>query len=271
MDHMKLIPPRRVGLVVCLFASIGLWAIGISKEPSSPSPVMVAMKNEAVYTRRILRGSSPAELQYVIFNDANIDLKVIPQNLPREASTINDVARTSGAIAVINGGYFNAGSDFSPCGLEIGNGKRSGSLETPSPLGGALVIRNGKADIVWDAEFKDGEDVTQYVHCGPWIISDGKTLPEPQKSQQSSVAWRTFIATDRKGTWLFGICSPISLSVLSDLLLDPQITTGIKIDRALNLDGGPSSGIWWRDSKGMGHSNEPHWPVRNFIAAVPRP
>jgi exopolysaccharide biosynthesis protein len=231
---------------------------------------MVAMKNEAVYVRRILRGPSPVELQYVVFNDTKVDLKVIPQVSQRDALTITRIAKKSGAIAVINGGYFNAGGDFGPCGLEIGDGKRSGSLETPSPLGGALIVRDGKADLVWDPDFKDGDDITQYVHCSPWFVSDGKPLPDPQKSQQVSRAWRTFIATDRKGGWLIGISSPISLSELSELLIDPEITSGLKVDRALNLDGGPSSGLWWGDAKGAEHSNDPGWPVRNFIAAVPR-
>jgi hypothetical protein len=44
----------------------------------------------------------------------------------------------------------------------------------------------------------------------------------------------------------------------------------MKVKRALNLDGGPSTGLWCRSTDGREHFKKPGWAVRNAIMLVPR-
>ena len=44
----------------------------------------------------------------------------------------------------------------------------------------------------------------------------------------------------------------------------------MKVNRALNLDGGPSTGLWCRSESGAIQFEKPGWAVRNAIVIVPR-
>lgn len=44
----------------------------------------------------------------------------------------------------------------------------------------------------------------------------------------------------------------------------------MKVQRALNLDGGPSTGLWSRHQDGRELHEKPGWAVRNAIIVVPR-
>ena len=78
------------------------------------------------------------------------------------------------------------------------------------------------------------------------------------------------MATDGQGRWLIGTASEVSLLELAQLLAAPDFLSKFRVDRALNLDGGPSTGIWIRDADGAEHPYPPRWPVRNYIAVIPR-
>ena len=58
---------------------------------------------------------------------------------------------------------------------------------------------------------------------------------------------------------------------LGEILADPNFSPGRKIHRALNLDGGTSSGFYVdRGSAAEAINVEPFKRVRNFIGVVPR-
>ena len=61
---------------------------------------------------------------------------------------------------------------------------------------------------------------------------------------------RTFVLTDCAGRWAIGLCDSVTLRGLSDLLAAKGIITELHVERALNLDGGSSSGLWLHTSDG---------------------
>ena len=82
-------------------------------------------------------------------------------------------------------------------------------------------------------------------------------------------AARTFIATDGGHWWAIGVVRSTSLFELGRLLAAPELIPGLRIRRALNLDGGRSSALYARLSDGT-EITEPGWStVRNYVAIVP--
>jgi exopolysaccharide biosynthesis protein len=131
-------------------------------------------------------------------------------------------------------------------------------------------VKNGKAAIVWDDEFRDDPNLKEYIHCSPWLVKEGIPWPQPKKGQEDPKNARTFILTDMKGHWAVGIAKRVGLSELAHLLVSPNIITEFTVKRALNLDGGPSSGMWLRKEDGSVNYTKPGWAVRNGIAIIPR-
>jgi hypothetical protein len=80
---------------------------------------------------------------------------------------------------------------------------------------------------------------------------------------------RTFVLTDCAGKWALGLCSHVSLRELSDLLSTKGIIIECQVERALNLDGGSSSGFWFRGPDGNEQYDREFATVRNFLAVVP--
>jgi hypothetical protein len=81
---------------------------------------------------------------------------------------------------------------------------------------------------------------------------------------------RTFVATDGKGKWMIGTCNRISLSGLARLLARGDVIPELRIETAMNLDGGPSSGLWSNDAKGQVFEFKEASKVKNVIALFAR-
>ena len=93
-------------------------------------------------------------------------------------------------------------------------------------------------------------------------------MPSPKEPEQRN--HRTFILTDTEGRWAIGICKRVGLLELAHILVTPGIINEMKVKRALNLDGGPSTGLWCRNETGAVQFEKPGWAVRNAIVVVPR-
>jgi len=55
------------------------------------------------------------------------------------------------------------------------------------------------------------------------------------------------------------------------MLASRRVVTELQIDRAMNLDGGPSSGLWCRDLNGTERYVKEGTKVRNIIGIFPHP
>jgi hypothetical protein len=81
---------------------------------------------------------------------------------------------------------------------------------------------------------------------------------------------RSFIATDGHFLWAIGTADACSLGGLAQALLTPGALPGLAPMRALNLDGGNSTALWFRSSSGK-ETSRPGWStVRNYLAVIPK-
>lgn len=240
-----------------------VWAQWQLISPSSPA----ALGHDAWHITKQVAGPTKVELQIIHFKTSECVLRVIDQPKKSTAVKMDEIAIRENAMAMCNGGYFSP-DDLSPSGLQIAGGRRSGVFQKGMPYGGGFVVRAGKPALYVDGEFTDTNDITELVQCCPMLVNDGKPLSEKGGGPQ---ARRTFLLTDNADHWALGIANRVGLRELADILTTSGVITEFKVMRALNLDGGPSTGLWWKDNQGVATYKKEMWPVKNLIIVTPRP
>ncbi|MGV3659813.1 MAG: phosphodiester glycosidase family protein [Prosthecobacter sp.] len=254
----------RILLVLLLLSLVGQaqpWRLESSSHAGS-------LGHGAGFVIKKLVGPAKAEMKLVIFDEKNCQMRVVANAERKSARSLQRIGHAEKALAVCNGGYFHAGGNFGPAGLEIADGRRTGTYEDQRFFG-ALIVRQGTGALVWDKEFQDSPDITQAVQCSPWLVSEGRVVPLTQQGPDPRNA-RTFILTDGEGRWAIGTCKNVGLLELAHILVTPGIISEMKVKRALNLDGGPSTGLWCRNEAGVDLFEVPGWAVRNAIVVAPR-
>jgi uncharacterized protein YigE (DUF2233 family) len=163
--------------------------------------------------------------------------------------------------AGVNGGYFTA--DFAPLGLRIIDGKITSRLSRGRLMSGVLAS-NGSVQILRLAEFALSKKWNAAIECGPFLIDHGQPVRSLEKLRS---ARRTFAAIGSAGRAALGYCPDATLAQLAQML-----TAGLgdfKIQRALNLDGGSSAGLYFKGARGLYlYPEQKH--VRDFVGIGPR-
>ncbi len=246
-----------------------------SQAPAKPSPAgnwtaisdfngQPLFGNASLIQYKIGREHHSFQVQVVAFDSRQFDLKVIDQ--PEDwagGSRITECMHGAAAIAGVNGGFFTP--EFKPMGLMIANGQRTGSWQTGPLLTGAVVVTS-QLQLLWNAEVNP-DAATELVQAGPRLVDAGQAVPKLDSRKRSN---RTFIANDGGNQWLIGTAHNISLSELAELLSTPGLMPAFTVNRALNLDGGRSTALYYRTNDGREHT-DPGWStVRNYIGIVPR-
>lgn len=165
-------------------------------------------------------------------------------------------------IAGVNGGYFD--EDFRPIGLRVINGATTSPLVRARLLSGVICASSQRVEIVRLSQFSPKKKYDAALECGPFLVDLGMRVRGLDNSRK---ARRTFAANGRGSDAALGISSDVSLAQLSEAL---TALPNFKIWRALNLDGGSSSGFWFRNNGGAAFSISEEKRVRDFIGVAPR-
>jgi len=203
-----------------------------------------------------------ASLELAIFSTKSFRLKVVDQN-DEPWSDLEDVMARGNFLAGVNGGYFDP--EHRPIGLLIVDGKMIAPLQKARLLSGVLSSTGKKVQISRVSEFSMSQKPDTAVECGPMILDSGRSV---HGLESTKGARRTFAAVGGDKAAL-GFCSDVTLADLSEILAIVSIPE-LKIQRALNLDGGSSSAFWFRRANGSPFSIAEMKPVRDFVAVVPR-
>jgi uncharacterized protein YigE (DUF2233 family) len=205
------------------------------------------------------------DFHIVRFDASQCTLRIVDQPDPTAPLSLGAVMPQVGAIAGVNGGFFDP--KFQPLGLMICSGKKTGSWQKSSLLGGVIQVKQGHTRILWRDEFQSSAGLSDLLQTGPRLVNNGAAITglEVRSSRP-----RSFVATDNAGHWVIGICHYISLGGLAQLLATPGTIPGLKVVRALNFDGGKSTGLWALPTTGPSIYEREITRVRNFVAVVPR-
>jgi Phosphodiester glycosidase len=208
-------------------------------------------------------GSERITVELAIFSTKSCTLRVFQNE--GGADGLGEAMRREDCVAGVNGGYFN--EEFAPIGLRIANGQMIVPLQRAGLITGVLVASSRGVQIVRSREFSRRAGVTAAVQCGPFLVDRGQSIGGLNDSRP---ARRTFAATTTGNRALIGVCSEVSLAELSKMLATTSFADDLKIERALNLDGGSSTGFWFARENGSAFSIPEQKPVRDFVGIVPK-
>ena len=183
--------------------------------------------------------------------DENLGFGLVDAGGSQASAFVSEQYDASTDLLIVNGGYFDG--LFRPVGYcQIGGEVLN--AEDSTKLSGYVVINEaGALDLLWKQrpETDVAHDVLQ---VGPYVIDPGGKIGI--HSSAGTTAKRTLIAKKRDGSILVITTTPVFLDQLAKIL-KAEIPD---IERALNLDGGPSTGLVYQDV----HVENVN-PVRNFL------
>ena len=229
------------------------WRLASSESLPTRSPAV---------THRLLtfQNDQALEAHLVRFDRHRATLRVLDL---APGATVATAVRASGGLAGVNGGYFTP--DRAPRGLVVSKGVKLHPWENTKILTGVLAVTSRGATLLRNAEFKPSPALREALQAGPFLVDHGKLVTGLNPTH---LAERTVLLADTQGVVALLSTGPASLAELGQLLATSGLLPGLKIDRALNLDGGSSTALWVVSDPT--NFSRPEWkPVRNAVAILP--
>ncbi|HWM25473.1 MAG TPA: phosphodiester glycosidase family protein [Chthoniobacterales bacterium] len=203
-----------------------------------------------------------ANVNLALFSTKSATVRVIDN--PTGEDSLAAAMRREHCLAGVNGGYFDPAD--APVGLVISGGKLIAPLRKARLLSGVMIVSAGRVQILRSAEYSPKRKATEALQCGPFLVDRGQPVPGLNDTRP---ARRTFVLTGGPDRAAVGLCSGVTLADLAKILATEGIAPQLKVQRALNLDGGSSSAFWFAGEPGPFSISEQK-TVRNFVAVVPK-
>jgi len=244
---------------LCLSVARSEWSLVSADKQAETAPGVehyrVMVKDQSGSTR---------EMDVAIFDSRKVKVSVFDFPSP-DRPTLDAVMQKNGALAGVNGGYFHA--DYRPVGLVIADGKTVHEFEKAKLLSGVMVMEPDRFRILRSAEFDPKRKTIAALQAGPFLVDDGKSVEGLNDVRRAK---RTLVATDGRHRHALIITGSLTLKETADILAQLQPLPEMKVTRALNLDGGSSTGIWVA-RPGTAPYQRAEWnAVRNFVGLVKR-
>jgi uncharacterized protein YigE (DUF2233 family) len=183
---------------------------------------------------------------------------------PGDEADLAIAVRRSRGLAGVNGGYFDPQN--APVGLLISDGKLIAPLRKARLLSGVLVATKGRVELLRPAEYSSRKNAIAALQCGPFLVDGGTPVAGLNATRP---ARRTFVMTTGPDRGALGFCSAVTLAQLAEILATTRLAPDLKVQRALNLDGGSSSAFWFSGERGVVSIPEQK-TVRDFVVVVPK-
>ncbi len=175
---------------------------------------------------------------------ARIDLGYLRFEIHYDSTNPKDLqtwAYETGAQVVMNGGYFDvANEQYLPTGLLIIDGQTYG--ESLGDYAGMFVVDGNFGRLLWLRTEPYRNEPHQFaLQSFPMLVKPGGELGLSFENEDNLRARRTVIAQDRGGRFVLfaSAYSYFTLHQLSKYL----VNSDLDLDVAVNLDGGPSTGL----------------------------
>lgn len=198
-----------------------------------------------------------ATLDIALFSTKSVTIRVIDNP---GGDVLAGVTRRLRAFAGVNGGYFDP--ENAPVGLVVSDGKLIAPFRKARLLSGVMVVTKGRLALLRAAEYSARKSAKEALQCGPFLVEDGKPVAGLNDTRS---ARRTFVFTSGLDRGAIGFCSAVTLAELGEILATPEL----KVERAMNLDGGSSSAFWFAGEDGVTSIAEQK-TVRNFVIVAPK-
>jgi uncharacterized protein YigE (DUF2233 family) len=247
-----------VGLLLAVETAWADWAVTSSQADRGSVT--------AIEHRRIVLSESETDdrvtLDLALFSNKAATLRAIDN--PTGTDDLAAAMQREHALAGVNGGYFDPAD--APVGLLISDGKLIAPLRKARLLSGVMIVSNGRLQLLRFAEYSSRKNPTTALQSGPFLVD--RALPVPGLDDKRG-ARRSFIVTGGSDRAAIGFCSEVTLAQLGKILATASLAPDLKVQRALNLDGGSSSAFWFSGERGPFSIGEQK-TVRDFVAVVPK-
>jgi hypothetical protein len=206
---------------------------------------------------------SRTTLHFAVFPMKTATLRVVDSGGGEARAPLADTMQRENAIAGVNGGYFHP--DYGVVGLLVTGGRVVAPQQKARLLSGVVSAAKDRVQVQRAAEFSLKNKPPEARQAGPFLVEGGKAVPGLNDTR---AARRTFVLVsgDRAAV---GYSSGVTLAQLANVLATSGAAGELKVTRALNLDGGSSSGFWFNGSNGPFSISE-RKTVRDYLAVVPR-
>lgn len=164
-----------------------------------------------------------------------------------KGETAQEFRERLGAMLAINGGFFDLDirERLTPTGLLIVGGRELRGFDfgkSRNPLTGILYRRQGKLGIMWAREYPSGGPFDFAVQTGPLIVDPGGINGIYSNSYDRQN--RSAVCLDHAGRPIvLAVAGGLSLYELGQFLASKEEDGGMGCERAINLDGGPSTQV----------------------------
>lgn len=189
----------------------------------------------AVATTQV-RGDRPPVTVHLLRIDPKLfELVVVTAaETGRPLAAAADFRQRSGAVAAINGGYFDP--QFRPLGLLVSRGRELSHLRKVDH--GVFGIAGGRPLLDHARTWHAPPDLEFAVECGPRLLIGGQS----PHFRRADLARRVAIGNDARGRVVWAVSEGVvQLDVFAQLLATPHAAGGPAVVDALNLDGGSSA------------------------------
>ncbi len=157
-----------------------------------------------------------------------------------------DVGAAEGAVAAINGSYFDPAGE--PLGLLISDGVTLSGRLAQAPGRAVFGVRRG-SPFVADALGLSLDGVTQALQTTPLLVRDG--AEEQGFDEPWRVDRRAAVCVDGEGRVIFAatdtLLNGLSFSELAHVMARSIDRGGLACRQGMTLDGGTSAQLWTRD------------------------
>ncbi len=233
------------------------WQVCSKENLPSPGAGTLLQRMKAVEI-----SGAKAELTCLVFDEKNCLLRVVDRPDP-SSPKLGPSMRAGGFLCGVNGGFFT--KNFEPLGWVVSQGRELSPLLRTKLLTGAYFFNGHRGQLLRTAELKKGLRATEALQAGPFLIDGGRPVVGLEATRPAA---RTFLATNGADVWVIGVIFSPTLAEAASLLATDGIIDGLHIHRALNLDGGRSSGFWAAQPEEKVLSYEEISAVRNYLGVI---
>lgn len=250
----------RTAFLILVFAGTALsadsgWKVVSTREISTASPLVT-------HAQKRLQSDRSVTLDLVTFDARRCTFRVVDQ--PGTEGNLGAAMTRTDALAGINASFFH--DDRRPLGLVISDGKKIHDFERAKLLSGVLMVSHGAPSLLRSSRFDLKAAPSEAIQSGPFLVDGGSAIRGLDTGKRAA---RSFVVTDGKHRWAIGTLRHVTLAEAAQILADRTLVPELPIERALNLDGGSSTGLWVTGKPDPFYQRE-FSVVRNYLAIVPR-
>ncbi|MFK7788348.1 MAG: phosphodiester glycosidase family protein [Phycisphaeraceae bacterium] len=232
-------------LAVLLVASAAYWLLGL-KQWSGKQIDHQSLADGIELTIGSFQhpDSESVTVTVVKSRPKQIELLIDFDNLEKASEQQDFIASANrqDAVAMINGGYFDA--SFQPVGLVVKDIETISEMSNQPALSGVLAVFDSKSVLLIPrSSYLPDNGIRSAIQAGPFLVDPGGK--QGIRSDDLKKAKRTAIGQTISGDIVFISTTPCTLYELSEILTKHQNVLSVeRFESVLNLDGGPSTGLY---------------------------